>query len=110
MSDSHGSSFVAGMFFGMFVGAALALMFAPAPGDELRGQLRDKGIELKTRAEEVDLDDLKNKGHSLLREQKIRFQEAIEEGKQAAYQKKEDLLAQLESRAPAEPTADEIEI
>jgi hypothetical protein len=45
--------FVAGFLFGAFVGAVLALLFAPTPGEELRGQLREKGIELKERAAEL---------------------------------------------------------
>ena len=99
--------FVAGFLFGAFVGAILALLFAPAPGEEIRGQLREKSIELKSRASDLGAevnkraDELKTKGQSLLGDQRIRFQEAIEEGKKAAAQKKEDLLAQLEiARSP----------
>lgn len=110
MSKDGGSGdFVAGFLFGAFVGAALALLFAPAPGDELRNQLHDRGIELKDRAETLSVEaskrasELKSKSQVLLEEQRSRFQEAIEEGKKAAAEKKEELLAQLDSvEAPDE--------
>ena len=89
--------FVAGFLFGAFVGAILALLFAPSPGEELRGQIREKGIELKDRATDLDLEEIKAKGQSLLDDQKTRFQEAIEEGKHAAARKKEELLSQIDT-------------
>jgi len=90
--EKSSGNFLVGFVVGAFVGAVLALLFAPAPGEEIRNQLREKSIELKDRAS-----DLTAKGQSFLEEQKIRFQEAIEEGKRAAARKKEELLAQLES-------------
>lgn len=99
MSDSGSSGdFFAGFVFGAFVGAALALLLTPYPGDELRHQLRDKGIELKERASDLDLDNIKTKGQHLLEEQRARVHDAIEEGKAAASRRKEELLEQLEGR------------
>ena len=101
--------FVAGFVFGAFVGAVLALLFAPAPGAETRSQIREKGIELKDRAADLSLeagkraDELKVRGQALIDDQKTRFQEAIEEGKKAAARKKEELLAEIESAKSAEP-------
>jgi gas vesicle protein len=95
--------FFAGFLFGAFVGATLALLFAPAPGEELRKQIREKSIELKDQAGDFSIDagktaeQLREKGQTLLEEQKARFAEAIEDGKQAAARKKEELLAQLEA-------------
>ena len=101
MSDQESSGgFFAGFVFGAFVGAALALLFAPGPGEEIREQLREKSIELKERAEDLDIDELKSKGHHLLDEQRSRFHEAIEEGKKAASRRKEELLEQLEAGVP----------
>jgi gas vesicle protein len=104
MGDQESSGdFVAGFFIGALVGAALALIFAPASGDEVRSQIRDKSIELRGRVEELGTeagkraDELKARGQTVLQEQKTRFQEAIEEGKRAAARKKEELLAQLEA-------------
>ncbi len=47
--DSKGD-FLAGVIIGGLVGAAMGILFAPAPGSETRAQLLDKGIELKTLA------------------------------------------------------------
>ena len=98
MSKESGSGeFVAGFLLGAFSGAMLALLLTPVSGEEMRTQIRDKSIELKTMTEDLDVDELKTKGQSLLDQQKSRFREAIEEGKQAAARKKEELLSQLES-------------
>ena len=104
MSDQGSSGdFVAGFFIGALVGAALALIFAPASGEEVRSQIRGKSIELKGRVEELGTEaskraeEIRAKGQTILQEQKTRFQEAIEEGKRAAARKKEELLAQLEA-------------
>ncbi len=107
MSNESGSDFFAGFVVGAFVGAAVALLFAPSSGDEIRSQIKAKSIELKDRAEDLSAEatkkaeELRVKGQSVLEQQKSRFQEAIEEGKQAAARKKEELLAQLEPK-PAE--------
>jgi len=118
MAKEQGSGeFIAGFVFGAFVGAVLALLFAPAPGDEIRTQIREKGIELKDRAETMGVgagkavDGMRAKGEVFVRGQKSRFQEAIEEGKKAASRRKEELLAQLEEAQsgdqPAAPTEQE---
>lgn len=53
-SDQRGSNYFAlGLIAGVALGASLALLFAPAPGEETRAALRDKGIELQARAGEV---------------------------------------------------------
>ncbi len=102
-SEGGSGDFLAGFLVGAFVGAAVALLFAPASGEEMRSQIREKSIELKDRAEDLTLEaskkaeELKAKGQALVEEQKARFQEAIEEGKQVAARKKEELLAQLEA-------------
>jgi gas vesicle protein len=108
MAQGEGSGdFVAGFLFGAFVGAVLALLFAPAPGEEIREQIRERGIELKDRAEDLSVEAtkkaevLRSKGQTLLDEQKTRLHEAIEEGKKAAARKKEELLGQLEQAKAA---------
>jgi len=57
MSDRGGSGdFLAGFFFGAFVGAAVALLFAPERGQEVREQIREKGIELQQLAQDFKAD------------------------------------------------------
>jgi gas vesicle protein len=111
--DSSGE-FVAGFLFGAFVGAVLALLFAPAPGEEVRDQLRERSIELRDRAEDLtgearqQAGALRVKGQQVLEQQKTRFQEAIEEGKKAASRTKEELLVQLESGKPSRSLEDKV--
>lgn len=47
--SSHGS-FTAGLLFGAIAGAAVALLFAPRAGSELRGQLSESATDIKRRA------------------------------------------------------------
>lgn len=48
-----GSSFLKGAFIGALVGAAAALLFAPKPGRELRGDLSDKLAVVSDKTKEV---------------------------------------------------------
>ncbi|MFQ5856563.1 MAG: YtxH domain-containing protein [Anaerolineae bacterium] len=48
-SERSGNYFALGAIVGAALGAALALLFAPKPGEETRGMLKEKGIELKQR-------------------------------------------------------------
>jgi len=105
-NQESSGGFFAGFIFGALVGGVVALLFAPTTGDEMRGQIREKGIELKNLAEDLDLEAIKTKGQAVVTQQKARFQEAIEEGKLAAARKKEDLLAQLESAGSTDKPID----
>ncbi len=51
MGAKEVSSFFTGFFVGALVGGAAALLMAPQSGEETRAQIRDKGIELKEKAE-----------------------------------------------------------
>ena len=53
------SSFFTGFFIGALVGGAAALLFARQSGEETRTQVREKGIELKERAEATYTEALK---------------------------------------------------
>jgi gas vesicle protein len=77
--------FFAGFLIGALVGAAVTFLFAPHSGEETRMLIRDKGIELKDRADELS------------GEARVRVKEAVGEGKTAATKKKEELLSQLET-------------
>ena len=52
-NDSDLGSFIAGFLIGGLVGAGVALLLAPQSGEETREMLRERGIELKNRAEEA---------------------------------------------------------
>jgi gas vesicle protein len=81
--------FLTGLVVGCATGLLLGILLAPQSGEETRELLREKGIELKSRAE-----DLSEEG-------RVRFQEAIEEGKSAAVKKKEELAQALEAEQEA---------
>lgn len=108
MSKNTGKGdFLAGFVLGALTGALAALLFAPASGDEFREQIKDRGIEIKDRAEEMGvdtehLDELRERGQALLEEQRARFREAIDEGKLAAARRKEELINQF-GTTPPEP-------
>jgi gas vesicle protein len=102
--DSGTGDFLAGFFVGAMVGAAFAMLFTPTSGEEIREQIKEKGVELKNRAEELGVDpsrlgELKDKGQAMLQEQRHRIQDAVEEGKSAAERRKEELLSQFQPPA-----------
>ena len=45
--------FLAGLFFGAMVGAAAATLLTPRSGAEAREQVAERGLELKSRAEDT---------------------------------------------------------
>lgn len=88
MSDkTEVSSFFSGFFIGALIGAATALLLAPQSGEATRTQLREKGIELKEKAEttygdvlkkvEATTDDLRKKTEEI----SAKIDEAIAQGK-----------------------------
>ena len=110
MSDEgRGLEFLAGVVLGSLVGAAVALLLAPQPGEETREQLRETSIELKDRMVELSEEarkkaaELQAKGRTAVQSQTARVKEAIEEGKKAAAKKKKELLQELEPEAGKNP-------
>jgi gas vesicle protein len=49
-SEARSSGFAYGLLVGTALGAAIALLFAPKPGSELRGQLADATSRIRRRA------------------------------------------------------------
>jgi gas vesicle protein len=85
--------FLTGFVLGGIIGLAVGILLAPQSGEETRDVIKEKGIELKSRAGE------------LTDEGRARLQEAIQEGKSAAVQKKDQLASALateqEEKKPA---------
>ena len=102
MARNSGDSFWSGFVLGAFVGAVMALLFAPAPGEETRERLRERGIELREHAEELSeearkrAEVLAERSRGLLEERMARLEEAIEEGKKAAEETRQELRSKLE--------------
>ena len=56
MAANNGSDpFIIGLFVGAVVGAVVAGLMAPRSGPETRALVRERGLELKDRAEDVVL-------------------------------------------------------
>ncbi|MBI5653035.1 MAG: YtxH domain-containing protein [Chloroflexi bacterium] len=106
-SDSRGWEFLTGFLLGTVVGAAAALLLAPQSGEETRDELRERSIELRNRAVETSeqtrrraeefAGQAQERGRLVLEEQRSRLQTAIDEGKEAAQKKRDELMARLEA-------------
>lgn len=111
MADNTGSvDFLAGFLVGALVGAAAALLLAPQSGEDTRTQLRDKGVELGQRAEELQIqakdraEELQIQAKDRADEMQLKMKQAIDEGKTTATKKKEELLAQVGQEPKVAPT------
>jgi gas vesicle protein len=125
MTDKNCSGdFFAGFVVGALLGAAAALLFAPQTGEQTRTLIRERGIELKERADELSIEarkraeelqdeargragDISGQAKERAKDLQARVQQAVDEGKAAATTKKEELLSRLdeartEDDAPAE--------
>ena len=107
MAKDNGGGFFMGFLLGGLIGAAVALLYAPQPGQETQSMLREKGIALKGRIEEMSPDEVKNAVIQAMKE-------AIEEGKMAATRTKDEMLDKLEhvkaDLSDEEPQAEEIKL
>jgi gas vesicle protein len=108
--DRQGLDFVVGFLVGALAGAAAAILMAPKSGEETRGLLKERGIELRDQADHLGVEVRKRAEGvgSQAKEKAGRLQtqvrQAIDEGRSKA---KEDLLARVEQSAPIseEPTS-----
>lgn len=106
MGDKSGE-FLTGFILGGLVGAAVALLLAPQPGEETRSLLRERSIELKERADELSAEakklatDLQERGKGVLEGQVGRLKEAVEEGKATAEKTKGELLKKVKPEGEA---------
>ena len=78
-SENNGAPFFAGLVIGGLVGTSLALLLAPQSGIKTRGQIKDKGVELKDGA----VEGLTEAGHRA-QAQVAAWQETFETGKHSA--------------------------
>ncbi|MGH2515043.1 MAG: YtxH domain-containing protein [Ktedonobacterales bacterium] len=82
--SGSGSGFFWGLVLGILVGAALAVLFAPQPGDETREQLTEQGMLLRTRGRE--------RAGQLRSELKGRYGDAMFQGREAYDRAKDEVL------------------
>ena len=76
--DNGGASVLLAFLTGAVAGAAVALLFAPAAGEETRQFLADKARESRERALAAARD-----GREVLKRQKDQFSTAIDRGREA---------------------------
>lgn len=78
MSNHDSGSVLLAFMAGAITGAAVALLFAPAAGEETRQFLSDRARESRERARTAARD-----GREVIRRQKEQLTEAIDRGRQA---------------------------
>ncbi len=100
--DGDGGGFFAGFVLGAVAGAALAMILAPATGEETRDLLVAKAREAGERARDTagDAGDLLSRGRTIVAEAKTRIDGAIAEGKEAAARQR-DTLENEASESPS---------
>ena len=89
MASNGGSSggVLVGFVLGAITGAAVALLFAPASGEETRRKLAEKAKEGRDRAEAMARD-----GREFVRSQRDNIVSAVERGREAFEQARKESL------------------
>jgi gas vesicle protein len=121
MSTTTSGDFLAGFVIGALVGAAATLLLAPQSGEQTRSLIREKGVELGQRADDLSVEArrraeelqvearqraemVQSQARERADELQGRVKQAVEEGRAAAAGKREELLSQLEKGQAAEET------
>lgn len=120
---TYGGEFLAGFLVGALAGAAAALLLAPQSGEQTRVLIREKGIELQHRADELSnearkradelssearkrAEDIQLQAKGKADELQTKVKQAVEEGKAVAAEKQKELLSGLQQeQTPGETPA-----
>lgn len=95
---------LAGIGLGAIIGAAAGLLFAPKSGSETREDIKKVAEDLKVKAESAvselhtSVDDLVAKSKEIIDTTKTKVHHAVEAGKHAMTEKKEELIAAVENK------------
>jgi gas vesicle protein len=92
--SESGSGFFWGLVLGIIVGAVLAMLFAPQPGDETREQLAQQSVELRKRGE--------IRAEQLKADLMDRYGDAITQGKEAYERARGEVLTRYNKAKHAE--------
>ncbi|MCL5736546.1 MAG: YtxH domain-containing protein [Actinobacteria bacterium] len=103
MADNKAGSFLIGLVIGGALGAVLAFVLAPRPGDEVRQDLYERGLELRKRAGET-VDQVVGVGRTTVDEQRQRVQQAMEESREASARTREQLMSRFERAKGQQPS------
>jgi len=106
-------AFIAGVIVGGLTGAAIALLMAPQSGEEVRGAIREKSIELRDRASET-VEEARLRAEKAIEEAQAQAETAIEEMRKRVEELTETVkerTAELPARIKSEEAApQEIEV
>jgi gas vesicle protein len=86
-SSSSTGSIIVAFALGALAGAAVALLYAPMPGDETRRRLAETAREGRERAEAAA-----QRGGEIYRQQRQNLNEAIDRGVEAFHEARKDAL------------------
>jgi len=86
-NGNSGGSFAVAFLLGAVAGAAVALLYAPASGEDTRRRLAEKARQGRERAQEAVRD-----GREFVERQRDRVVEAAERGREAFEQARRDAL------------------
>lgn len=92
--DNGGSGFFWGLMLGIATGVALAMLFAPQPGEETRKQLAEQSVQLRRRGQDRYAD--------LTSQFRERYGDAMEQGRGAYSRAKDQILSQYNQTKNAE--------
>jgi gas vesicle protein len=103
MADkSYGAEFFAGFVVGSLVGAAVAILLVPQSGEETRALIREKGVVIQERSAEMGGAAAERaRGYGNQAKEKASawqgsMKTAIDQGKAAAGQQKEELIVRVQ--------------
>ncbi len=105
-------AFLAGVIVGGLTGAAIALLMAPQSGEEVRGTIREKSIELRDRASET-VEEARRRAEKAIEEAQKQAETAIDEMRKRVEELSEvakERTAELQKRAKSEEQAEAGEI
>ncbi|MEO7191341.1 MAG: YtxH domain-containing protein [Vicinamibacterales bacterium] len=86
-NENSGSSVFVAFALGAIAGAAIALLYAPAPGEETRRRLAEKARESRGRAETAA-----REGREFLNRQRETLKDVVGRGKEAFDQARKESL------------------
>ena len=92
---NSGASVLTAFVIGALAGAAVALLFAPAPGEETRRRLAERAREGRARA-----DQLAREGRQFLERQRQTIATAVERGRDAFDQARRSVSTEQTAKEP----------
>ena len=87
MSNDNGGNVLMAFVLGAAAGAAIALLYAPAPGEETRRKLKDKARAGREKAESLARD-----GQEFISRQRENLGAAVDRGREAFEQARKETL------------------